>query len=369
MSKPVTENSTDHSPASAHPSLNGSGSLLPDLQMENLELFHHFATETCFTLSDRASSHQLWRIEAPQVALEHAFFMRGILAISALHLAWLRPDKQDHYSHVAARQQDAALSAFRSIMSSIGESNCDAFFGLSSLIVVYGFASPKASDSLGMFSYSGQDSDEWLPLIRGVNSILQSVWPWAKKGRLSGLLHDHQQEPPQTDLPVVLTDQLSHLENMVENPAEGQEAINAYKAALELLRNCFIRINNRPAYECEVSIAFLWPVMVPQEYISLVNLRKPQALIILAHYSVILHHLDDYWWMKGWARHVIDSIDHELEDDWRYWITWPQRVLTVGEKILTNGALQNPITGNRVSSDFDTAIDRSLDIPHEVIAT
>ena len=334
--------------------------------MENLELFHHFTTVTCATLSDRPASHRLWRIEAPQVALQHDFFMRGILAISALHLAWLRPDKQDHFSHVAARQQDAALSSFRSIMSSIGESNCDAFFGLSSLIVVYGFASPKASDSLGMFNYSGQDSDEWLPLIRGVNSILQSVWLWVKKGRLSGLLHDHEQEPPRTDLPAVLKDQLANLESMVESAGEGEDAMNAYREALNYLRSCFVRINNRPPYECEVSIAFLWPVMVPQEYISLVNKRKPQALIILAHYSVILHHLDDYWWMRGWAKHIIDSIDHELNDDWRYWITWPQQVLAVDEKILTNGALQNPITGNRVNSDFDTAIDQSLALPQEM---
>ena len=337
--------------------------------MENLELFHHFTTVTCATLSDRPASHQLWRIEAPQVALQHDFFMRGILAISALHLAWLRPDKQDHFSHVAARQQDAALSTFRSIMSSIGESNCDAFFGLSSLIVVYGFASPKASDSLGMFNYSGQDSDEWLPLIRGVNSILQSVWRWVKNGRLSGLLHDHAQEPPKTDLPAVLKDQLANLENMVENAGEGQEAMNAYTQALNNLRMCFIRINNRPAYECEVSIAFLWPVLVSQEYISLVNMRKPQALIILAHYSVILHHLDEYWWMRGWAKHIIDSIDHELNDDWRYWITWPQQVLAVDEKILTNGALQNTITGNQGDSDFDTAIDHSIAMSQEMSTT
>ncbi len=337
--------------------------------MEDLELLHHFITETCFTLSDRNSSHELWRINAPQVAFQHDCLMRGILAISALHLSWLRPDKKDYFSHVAVKQQDAALSSFRSIMTSMDESNCDAFFGLSSLIVVYGFAAPKASDSLGLFNYSGDDSDEWLPLIRGVSSILANVWPYVKQGRLSGLLHDHQQEPPQTDLPAVLQEQLLHLETLCENASEGPEAISAYKQALEALQMCFIRMNNRPPYECEVSIAFLWPVMIPQQYISLMNARKPEALIILAHYCIILHHLDFYWWMRGWAMHIIDNIHRELDDDLRSWIQWPTSVITVDEKVLTNGTLKPPISGHRVSNDFDTAVDQSLETPHEEATT
>ena len=340
---------------------------LPILQMEDLELLHHFTTETCFTLSDRPSSHELWRLNAPQVAFRHDCLMRGILAISALHLSWLRPDKKEHFTHVAVRQQDAALSSFRSIMSSMDESNCDAFFGLSSLIVVYGFAAPKASDSLGLFSYSGDDSDEWLPLIRGVNSILLNVWPFIKQGRLSGLLHDHQQESPQTDLPAILKEQLTNLSSLCENASVDAEAISTYKQALDFLRTCFIRMNNRPLYECEVSIAFLWPVMVPQDYISLLNLKKPEALIILAHYCIILHHLDYYWWMKGWAMHIIENIQHELDESLRFWIQWPTSVITVDEKVLTNGTLQNPISQNRVSSNFDTTIDQSLEIPTEEI--
>ena len=245
--------STDHSPAllqSQQSLFDGPRSQLPSLQIAELELLHHFTTETCYTLSDRPESHELWRITVPQVAFQHDFLMRGILAISALHLSCLRPDRQTYWGHVAAKQQDAALSSFRTIMTHMDQSNCDAFLALSSLIVVYGFESPKNSDSLGMFNYKGQDSDEWLPLIRGVNSIIMSVWPWIKNGRLSGLLHDHIQEPPRTELPSVLSEQLTHLEHMCDRASDGPEAVNAYKAALEALKVTFVRMNNRPAYEC-----------------------------------------------------------------------------------------------------------------------
>ena len=337
--------------------------------MEELELLHHFTTETCFTLSDRRESHELWRVNAPREAFHHDFLMRGILAISALHLSYLKPGLHDHYSRIAIRQQDAALSSFRSIMSKMDESNCSAFFALSSLIVVYGFESPKNSDSLGMFSYNGRHSDEWLPLIRGVNSILQNVWPWIKNGPLRGLLHDHQQEPPQKKLPAILEDQLTHLESLCENASDGPEAVGTYKTALAQLKACFVRMNNRPPYECEVSIAFLWPVMAPQEYITKLNERRPEALVILAHYCVILHHLDDYWWMRGWAAHIVENIDRELDDGWLYWIQWPRTVINVEQKVLTDGSLPNPISGNGVSDDFHTHIDQSLEIPSEEIKT
>ena len=371
MRSSVHDSSADQSPALAHSSFEGPGARLPALQMEELELLHHFTTETCYTLSDRPESHDLWRVNAPQVAFQHDFLMRGILAISALHLSRLKPLRHDHYRQIAIKQQDSALSSFRSIMSNMSnmsnmdETNCDAFFALSSLIVVYGFESPKTSDSLGMFSYNGLDSDEWLPLIRGVNSILMSVWPWIKNGRLKGLLHDHQQEPPQKQLPDILNDQLSHLEDLCENASDGPEAVEVYRTALALLRASFVRMNNRPPYECEVSIAFLWPVMVPQEFMTKLNDRRPEALIILAHYCVILHHLDDYWWMRGWATHIVENIERELDNDWLFWIHWPRNVITVEQKVLTNGTLPNPISRNRVSSDFNTSIDQSLEIPSE----
>ena len=358
--------SANDSPALPQSFLDGSGPGLPALHMTDLELLHHFTTETCFTLSDRAESHGLWQRTAPQEAFRHDFLMRGILAISALHMSHLRPDQQDHYARIAVKQQNVALTSFRSIMSSgMDETNCNAFFALSSLIVVYGFESPKAADSLGMFNYNGDDSDGWLPLIRGVNSIIMSVWPWIKNGSLSGLLHDHMQSPPQTGLPIILAEQLSHLEDLCENASGGQEAVDAYRSALKILRNSFVRMNNRPSYECEVSIAFLWPVMIPQDFVTRLNGRQPETLIILAHYCVILHHLDHYWWMHGWARHIINNIHRELDDQWHYWIQWPTSVIDVDEKILTNGAIQSPTQGTLVGNDFNAVIDQSLGIPHQ----
>ena len=342
-----------------------SGRNLPPLRMEELELLHHFTTETCLTLSDREESHYLWRVVVPQIAFQHEFLMRGILAIAALHLSSLRPFMQDSYTHIAVQQQDAALRQFREVMVNPDESNCDAFFAMSSLIVVYGFESPKASNSLGMFNYKGEHSDEWLPLIRGVNSIIQSVWECVSKGRLSRLLHNHKHSVLGTDLPAALTERLELLEDFCDKMNGEQDDIVACKVAVAHLRWCFERIINKAPYECEVSLAFLWPVLIPPRFLTILNSMKPEALIILAHYCIILHHLDGYWWMKGWANHLINYIQHELPGGLQTWVLWPRDVIKLQADLLGHGSLQNSVQVSGVSIDQDVILDKPSDLARQ----
>ena len=324
---------------------NGTSTLSRDslqpIQIEELELLHHFITETCMTLSDRSESHHLWRVVVPQIAFEHHYLMRGILAISALHLCTLRAEKHDQYARIAVQQQDEALRIFRKKMLDPDEALCDSFFAMSSLIVVYGFESPKASGTLGMFDTKGDRSDEWLPLIRGVNSILFSVWPSIKKGRLSGLLHDHEQAPPSTDLPTLLEQQIVNLEHFSSEVPDNDDDKQACTSAIMMLRQCFIRIYNKTKSECEISLAFLWPVMLPQRFVEMLNERKPDALVILAYYCTILHHLNDYWWLNGWGSHIIGNIKSELAESLQQWVDWPCRV--VG---LHNSSDNGPLNGS-----------------------
>lgn len=308
------------------------------------------------TLSDRPESHQLWRSVVPQIAFEHHYLMRAILAISALHLSRLRLQKHDHYAKIAVQQQDAALSRFREKMLSPDEALCDSFFAMSSLIVVYGFESPKASNTLGMFDSHGEHSDGWLPLIRGVNFILQSVWPSIKKGKLAVLLHDHAQAPPSTDLPDLLEEQLVNLEQFSTEVPDNEEDKQACTAATHQLRHCFIRIYNKTSSECEVSLAFLWPVMIPQHFLDMIHDRKPEALVLLAFYCTILHHLNDYWWLSGWGRHIVENIRAELNDSLRDWVDWPSRVVglpSTSSKSPINGSIHDMNERNLLQANID----------------
>ncbi|KAL9605281.1 MAG: hypothetical protein Q9179_001529 [Wetmoreana sp. 5 TL-2023] len=304
-----------------------------ELQMGDLELLHQFATETCYTTSNRPDSHELWRVTVCKEGLTHGFLMRGILAIAALHLSRLRPDRASDYQNIAESHQNKALSSFLPIMPNPTQLNCHAFFALSSLIVVYAFASPQKRGTT-VFTDQSQDSADWLPLIRGVNSILQQAWPWVENGPLRGLLQPGIINTVDTKLPRPADQQLRQLAEMCKGAAGGEEAVEAYVEAVKALRKCYVKIFIRASVECEVGTAFTWPVEVPDKFIQLLKAGAPEALVILAHYCVVLHHLNDYWWMRGWAAHLIENIYNELSDPWRDWIQWPSETIGRNDKCL-----------------------------------
>ncbi|KAI4181892.1 MAG: hypothetical protein L6R41_006344 [Letrouitia leprolyta] len=293
-----------------------------ELHMGDLELLHQFVTETCYTTSNRQNSHDLWRVVVPKEGFNHDFLMRGILAVAALHLSHLRPDQAVYYQHIAHSHQDRALGRFQEAMNTITESNCHAFFALSSLIVVYEFASPRTPGTLA-FTYDSQDSTNWLAMIRGVNSILLPSWPWVENGPLRGLLQPGVFDTSETRLPKPADHQLRQLAELCETAVGGEEAVEAYGEAVKALRKCFAKIFTRSSVECEIGTAFTWPVEVPDKFVQLLQARRPEALVILAHYCVVLHHLDNYWWLTGWSAQLLENIHHELTEPWREWIQWP----------------------------------------------
>lgn len=294
--------------------------------MGDLELLHHFTTETCFTLSDQPHSHQLWQKAVPREGLQHDFLMRGILAVAALHLSCLKPEKQTAYRQLAVQHQDLALSLFRSVMPTITESNCHAFFALSSLIVVFAFASPRPPHSLA-FTDDSEEPTEWLSLIRGVRSILVSVWPWIKNGSLGDLLPDGIEQPTPRELSEAADNHFNQISRLCEGSSEEPDVVDAYRETIQGLRTCYVKLYTRASTECEVSIAFLWPVLIPQKFVTMLNSRAPEALIILAHYCVILHHLDGYWWKTGWTTHLIENIYRVLDEPWHSWLEWPTNMI------------------------------------------
>lgn len=252
--------------------------------------------------------------------------MHGILAVAALHLSCLKPEQQKAYRRTAAQHQDLALSLFRSVMPTITESNCHAIFALSSLIVVFAFAAPRARNSLA-FTDDSEEPTEWLSLIRGVRSILMSVWPWVKNGSLGGLLPDDIELPNPRELSEAADNQINKLSRFCADASGGPDVVEAYRETIDGLRTCYVKLYTKAPTECEVSIAFLWPVMIPQKFVIMLNSRAPEALIILAHYCVILHHLDGYWWKSGWTVHLFDNIYRVLDQSWHSWMEWPASMI------------------------------------------
>jgi hypothetical protein len=56
-----------------------------------LELMHHYSLVTVNTLSIRPEMQHVWRITIPEIGYSFPFVMQGILAVAAVHKAYLTP--------------------------------------------------------------------------------------------------------------------------------------------------------------------------------------------------------------------------------------------------------------------------------------
>lgn len=93
------------------------GGSLPLLE---LELLHNFTTKTYTTLTADSCLWDFWRDDVVQLGLSEDYIMRAVLAVSALHLAYHRPDRRDFYVEEGIILHQKASRAAMRVMASDG---------------------------------------------------------------------------------------------------------------------------------------------------------------------------------------------------------------------------------------------------------
>ncbi|KAK3385819.1 hypothetical protein B0H63DRAFT_187843 [Podospora didyma] len=316
----------------------------PDWTPDHVALFKHFTQTTYLGMSASPMSRQLWQAAIPRLAFSHTFLKDGILACSALHLAHLHPSHKQRYRIIAARHQALALPKFRELVAAPTDETCNAILAFSQLLIVHSFAAGEEDESLLLVKEDPNggalESDglpDWLRLIRGSCTILGHVWANMKSGLLKPLVEESYGVPvnrpppsdntvPENPTAVVAQAQLKQLVNLPILNEPNHEKRTAYFSALMLLSRAF-----RCASVAKESGAFsmwtvvqVWPSRVSLEYLELLlRAREPAALVLLAHYCVLLGPLASAWYMDGFQKRLLDRIYWQLDADWRRWLDWP----------------------------------------------
>ena len=69
--------------------------------------------------------------------------------------------------------------------------------------------------------------------------------------------------------------------------------------------------------------------IVSFEYVIKVKTRQPLALIILAHYGVLLHSVRNQWWSAERGRRLIKAVHKELDEVWKPTVEWPMEAVQI----------------------------------------
>ena len=111
----------------------------------DLELMHHYCTVTCNTLTLREDARHVWRVIIPIEGYSNKYVMHGLLAIGALHRAFLcrNPPQKERYVKASAYHLTTGLKEFREIIAApIDPCNWQPVFCFSSMISLHLMGSP-----------------------------------------------------------------------------------------------------------------------------------------------------------------------------------------------------------------------------------
>lgn len=193
----------------------------------DLELFHHFVTETAVMTTEDSLSP--WFTEVPKMAVKHPYLMHELIAVAALHKA--QTDKSRPYARLATEHQAQALPLFREELAAHNAENASALFAFSALFTRYTFAFAPDTRTI-LFNEDPPGPPNWVFPIRGASALVKQHLDAISQGPMRSFLALHPTREQRTTYEAHFDDLKAHL-----TVPPGDEDI--YERALGELRICF----------------------------------------------------------------------------------------------------------------------------------
>ncbi|KAI9932448.1 hypothetical protein ASPWEDRAFT_46974 [Aspergillus wentii DTO 134E9] len=293
-----------------------------DLAVSDLEMLHHYSTCTAYTFSRNPTLQTMWRVKVPQIGFSSTYALRAILAISALHLAYLRPDRKHVYVAQAEMHHEAALRMVTPNISKLMEEDGNALFLFSILTCFISCAKPRKLDDF-LLMEGGQIAG-WLVSFRGTKTIVDhakdTLWagPLAPiftiRGRRSRIRSTRSIEGRRF---------MQDLEQLIREDVRDERDLHVYLHTIHEMSTCFPDDDAQDIQVFETDDVFSWLLQVSHEYLDFLKEQRPIALVIFGYFCVLLRQLEWTWWMQGWSTHLLSKIYEVLDQEHRYWLQWP----------------------------------------------
>ncbi|KAK7742416.1 hypothetical protein SLS62_010724 [Diatrype stigma] len=289
----------------------------------DLELLHHYTISTCLTFSSHQMTRDFWRVNLPQMGFTHPYILRGILSLSALHLARSRASQRDMLIEQAIIHHNAASAMALPLISSINPDITMPLTYFSILTSNIAFASPKEPSNFLIISDG--IVPEWLLLLRGVRTFFEADGGAMHASSLGMMFYagrrlDEAWERQEPDEHEGLKDLECRIQTHVYDRKKVEVLLSgtcSLKRAFQLFRDSGDDDDMRLRSVC------IWMFKINDEFVSLLRADDHEALCVLGFFCVLLERLDNKWWIKGWGVHLIERIYSALDEGYRLWIRWP----------------------------------------------
>ncbi|KAK3682408.1 hypothetical protein B0T22DRAFT_494126 [Podospora appendiculata] len=291
----------------------------------HFELLHQYKSLWGKTMGLSSPDAETFVQLATQEAYATPFLMDELLALLAAPAfqVLLLP-------HEATRLQTRALGQFNAAQTDVSDNNCLVVFLFSTLLGQHVLF--EAFSLQGDLEALLDKFVQCLGLHRGIAAIAGRSWPTLQTLMPFGRFGTHTRDRSLAATATAGSECAGLLEQLRGRSQLSAPARQACCAAVEVLQDMF-DLQSAPGSELQAGRRIIavqeWSVRVSGEYISLLAQRQPEALVVLAYYSVLLHHARDYWAVGNAGGFIIRSVGEYLGADWDEWLVWPNYMLHV----------------------------------------
>lgn len=301
----------------------------------DVELMHHYTASAYTTIAFPVHSdvQDALQNDLPKEGLRYPFLMHQILAFAGFHLAYTQPQRRHIYLKQASQHQNFTIHGMRKTLSgAVSSENCHATYATSIFICLGAFAVYPCYETYNTFFSPIDSIAEIFTLITGMGLILFTSDEELRAGPLKKLF-TWRNEGSSSDHPCPeLSGRLPLLEAQLDESSiePGEEVKTCMKKATAALEECLNRVSQRGGLgHAALRAAFLWPLLLSTQYLEWIKCRHPAAMVILAHYALILHSAEaDCWYLRGWGRAIAESVADTLAGTpWLSLARWPISII------------------------------------------
>lgn len=295
--------------------------------MMQLKLLNHFLSEES-ALPFRSSNVAGPICCSALVAMgeECEYLMTEILAFSARHMALQQPARKAFYMEHAAIFHARAISLFSATHVDLESTRILNIVFFSWLVGTYLLSDMALADSqqISMVSRFLQYAD----VYRGVRTTTMAAWHQLGKSEDRKILGAFLSQGIASMAREGRGTETLRVRSLISNSLGlSQEVKNSHVRALDLIQSVIdVKLHENSQESGQdicMHMCFAWPLIVDQELFDLAKQHRPESLLVLAFFAVMLYWCEGFWMFGHTGRLLLESISASIGPGWEQWLQWP----------------------------------------------
>lgn len=295
-----------------------------DICLTQLDLYNHFAFHVCPTFTGKPQHDDSYRNLVIKTAFKYHFVLYEMLGLAALSKHLYSPNET--YKALAASFQEKAIAGLDDIMTKVDSENCVAVVLFAHLIGLHSFCDTFASAPNNTFSDFLESLIGSAQLLRGINAICRPFWNDLAATEVGEFMKDAMLR--RDSMLGRECDETASLLTLIQDADISESSRQTYADVIYWLQRSFDEVRALdPEHRASTNTAFVWLIMISPAYLQLLDEARPEALVILANFAVVLHYRRGCWAIGNAGYILLKSVMSHLGRQWKQWLLWPQSQL------------------------------------------